>query len=72
MSNVVPTFTCECCGETFPSPPDRTEAEMRAEHDARFPEARAATREQVAEVCDDCYAAFNAWFDSLRNVSAIG
>lgn len=63
--NAARTFTCEGCGKTFPEPTGRTEAEVRAEHDARFPEARAATREQLSEVCGDCYAAFNVWFDGL-------
>jgi hypothetical protein len=59
------TFTCDNCGGTFGIMPGRTEDVVRAEHDAQFPEAAAATREQLVRVCDVCFAAFNRWFNAL-------
>ena len=51
-----PTYTCDCCGETFYAAWSKKEAKEEAQKN--FPDNQ---DEPQAIVCDDCYKAFMAW-----------
>ena len=55
------TFRCERCGGVFKD--TTTEAEVRAEFRALFPNATAA--DATAALCSRCYREFMAWFGTL-------
>lgn len=54
------TYTCAKCGETFTC--GWSDAEAEAEYRANFPEL-ADRPVDGANVCDDCYQQFMAWFE---------
>ena len=51
-----PTFTCDCCGGTFPYDPDWSEDDAYAEARGNFG-VDPAQDPTMAHVCDDCYLA---------------
>lgn len=51
---------CAQCGDEISATSDR------AEYERSFPDAAANAADEV-RVCDDCYAAFMEWYESLTD-----
>jgi hypothetical protein len=59
------TYTCQQCGGTFTS--ERSQAEANAEAEDLWGTVQASEDASMAEVCEDCYRAFMAWFTAQNS-----